>query len=1201
MKKEFKNAELAALHNTYSLAKNRYGQDDPRLLLHQKKLGIALLENGEYSLAKDVLGEALSLATVNLNKSDSELFEIEASLAKATYKTGDYSSGQDRFEKALSSSIAHLGEIHSCTSSILKDLSELFTERGDYNQAIPYIEKAISIDESLKGLDHPDIINSKIKLADNLYYLGSYEKAKIILEEALVNLQSHYGKSHPTYTVILNNLANILKELGDYEGSRNLLETALNKTISLYGDSHPSVAISQSNLANVLSDLGDYFGAKVLLEKALSIDISHYGDSHPTVTVRQNNLALVLQDLGDYAGAKDLLEKALSIDISHYGDSHPTVAVRQSNLALVLKDLGDYTGAKGLLEKALESDIRNLGASHPIVAVRQSNLALVLQALGDYEGAKILLEKALGSDVKHYRTFHPRIAVGQSNLSLVLQALGDYIGAKGLLEKVLDSDVQHYGASHPTVATRYNNLARVYFKMGDMQKALGYFKQAYSIFIKLLGAEHPHTKQVFGDIQRTQSLIKHICIFIVSSSELESERNEVHRVFDELNNIVPHLDLKPVKWETDTAGGLSLTGRIQNEINEKLFDSHIVIGLFHTKVSPYIKEEMDIAFKRRIKTFAYFKTDGNTYPDVEEYKQHIANQQVLYKDYETLADLKNHWWHNLLLYLVETYPYDSRIKYLNTSVNYDIKHLVGRREALQDIRRSLDKPNALLMLNGMRGVGKTTLAKAFIETYLPNYRYIIYTAVQDGFINALRIDFSLHKAIGIIIDKEDTDEKVFTMVIRNIQNIEGPNLWVIDNAKEDLSNYYNRLPSQPNWQVLITSRESIDGVPQLYLDVLTEEEALELFLKHYGAAIKPDQKVSINEITESVGYHTLTVELLGKLAKKKYGGRLRMLQEALAANGISLDSKIKLRANDANIKDKNTALINIVVQLFALDQLDSDSILLLRYWCLLPAVDIPQDDLAELIPWHDQDDLINVRDALLKKGWLQSTEPGQYRCHQIIQEAVLQQYPIDSWGEKLEEYLWHIKTVIGKVQNEDNPVNIFKWTIYVQSLVNKLKLIKSKALISLSDQLAGIYKNMGRYKESAALWKACIKDADVVYEDKDPTHAALQNNLALVLQDLGDYAGAKDLLEKALDSDIKHYGASYPEVAAKVINLGYVYLQMGEREKASELLAQALHILMGYFDKEHPKVQATMKMLFKVDQELKAEGKGSIFDGDSNQ
>ena len=676
--------------------------------------------------------------------------------------------------------------------------------------------------------------------------------------------------------------------------------------------------------------------------------------------------------------------------------------------------------------------------------------------------------------------------------------------------------------------------------------------------------------------------MKRICIFIASSGELDTERNEVHRAFDELNNIVPHLDLKPVKWETDTAGGLSLTGRIQNEINEKLFDSHIVIGLFHTKVGSYTKEEMDIAFERRIKTFAYFKTDGTTYSEIEDYKQHIKNQQVLTKDYETVEGLKNLWWHNLLLYLVETYPHDSNTSYLNTSVNYNIKQLVGRREALQDMRRNLDRRNALLLLNGMGGVGKTTLARAFINTYLPTYKHIIYTSVQDGFINALRLDFSLHKELKIAIEKEDDDEEVFTRVVRNIQNIEGPNLWVIDNAKEDLTKYYNRLPSQPNWQVLITSRESIDGVPQQYLGVLTQEEAFELFIRHYEVEVEAGQKALVHEITEAVGYHTLTVELLGKLAKKKYAGKLHELQEALAAKGISLDNKIKLKANESSIEDKNTALINIVVQLFALDQLSNEGTLLLKYWSLLPATDIPQDDLAELIPWDDKDDLINVRDALLEKGWLQSTEPGQYRCHQIIQEAVLQQYPIDSWDDLLEKYLWHIKDTIKIDEYKDNPAHKFKWAIYGKSVVNKLKGVKSKALIRLSDQLANIYEYMGRYRESAELLKHIIEDAEKAYEATDTIHAMLQNNLAAVLQDLGDYEGAKGLLEKALASDIKHYGASYPTVAVSQSNLALVLQALGDYLDAKGLLEKALDSAIKHYGASHPRVAVSQSNLANV-------------------
>ncbi len=59
-----------------------------------------------------------------------------------------------------------------------------------------------------------------------------------------------------------------------------------------------------------------------------------------------------------------------------------------------------------------------------------------------------------------------------------------------------------------------------------------------------------------------------IKIFIASSSELSNERNKIHEIFDHLNKCHQHLNIEPVKWETDLEKGSSKNQRFQDDINK---------------------------------------------------------------------------------------------------------------------------------------------------------------------------------------------------------------------------------------------------------------------------------------------------------------------------------------------------------------------------------------------------------------------------------------------------------------------------------------------------------------------------------------------------------------------------------------------------------------------------------------------------------
>ena len=65
-----------------------------------------------------------------------------------------------------------------------------------------------------------------------------------------------------------------------------------------------------------------------------------------------------------------------------------------------------------------------------------------------------------------------------------------------------------------------------------------------------------------------------------------------------------------------------------------------------------------------------------------------------------------------------------------------------------------------------------------------------------------------------------------------MQNLQGKNLFLIDNATKALQSLKDILPSPPSWHVLVTSRVEIEGFKRLGLDILSPEESKALFIKY---------------------------------------------------------------------------------------------------------------------------------------------------------------------------------------------------------------------------------------------------------------------------------------------------------------------------------------------------------------------------------
>ena len=660
------------------------------------------------------------------------------------------------------------------------------------------------------------------------------------------------------------------------------------------------------------------------------------------------------------------------------------------------------------------------------------------------------------------------------------------------------------------------------------------------------------------------------------------------------NEHFPLLHIKPATYKLKVVAG-SVAQRIQDEINKHLDYCDITLVFIYSHIGEFTEEELRRSLKGGQKVFVFFKQGFSTnklddnirYNKVLELRNEFEKLQNLqYLDYHNQYQLKGYLDNHVKEYINRTYnsPVTYRASnntsatthnpiYLNNVPSYELDDLVGREGVLQKVHETLHNNKSTLLLNGMGGVGKTTLAKAYVAQYGNNYRYIIWTPAQEGVEAGLQSDVLLLEKLNLT----EVNDNILARVVDRLQGYESPDLWVIDNVVDESNNLLPNLPNQ-NWKVLLTSRQQMEGPTPIDIELLTECEALDLFQKHYAVPI--DNSALVIEINEIVGHHTLTVELLGKLANKlPYKGKLDRLKEDLNNKGLKIADRVKLNAFDASTETNDT-LVNIVQKLFDLQGLEEEEVKLLKYWSLLPNTDLLLLDLKEVIPL-EEDALYALIDNLSTKGWL-SAGSSTCRCHQIIQEAVLKQYSVETWENELDSFLEHFDEVIYIDDYKDNPVDKFKWAIYGQSIIDKLKGYESKGMVEVFDSLGKIYWKMGRFSRAAYIKNKAISQANVLYKKNDAIHAHLANGLALVLKALGDYAGAKTLLETALTSTIEHFGESHPLVAIRQSNLALVLKALGDYINAKTLLETGLASLSSHYGEDHPEVAVSQSNLGNV-------------------
>ena len=188
----------------------------------------------------------------------------------------------------------------------------------------------------------------------------------------------------------------------------------------------------------------------------------------------------------------------------------------------------------------------------------------------------------------------------------------------------------------------------------------------------------------------------------------------------------------------------------------------------------------------------------------------------------------------------------------------------GRDDDLQAVHEKLFAGNTLLLLvNGEGGIGKTSLAAKYWQTYGDEYQHAAWLFAQKNLLDAL---LTLALPLQVSFPEAMPGEERLDMLLKAMANLDKPCLLIIDNVNdiEELEKHYPALRSCPNFHVLLTSRiTQFEQAQTFQIKPLQEEDALRVFKMHYPRH-RQDQDGLLKSIRTAVGGNTLVMELLAK-------------------------------------------------------------------------------------------------------------------------------------------------------------------------------------------------------------------------------------------------------------------------------------------------------------------------------------------------
>jgi len=404
-------------------------------------------------------------------------------------------------------------------------------------------------------------------------------------------------------------------------------------------------------------------------------------------------------------------------------------------------------------------------------------------------------------------------------------------------------------------------------------------------------------------------------------------------------------------------------------------------------------------------------------------------------------------------------------------------------------------------------------------------------------------------------------------VLAKLSTLDGKKFLVLDDIKdvEDNQNTIDKILGLKynGYKILITSREEIDSkeISSYYLDVLSLDDAKSLFNSIY----KVEDEILLEEILGYLDYHAFFIEKTALSIKKTLTPK--MIRDRFK-NGEFSKISVKRKQN----------FNQFLNQLFRLDNLDSEEILMLKQLSTLPSIEIGYEDLENIFDKNGDSAFEELLDYLCEKGWLSKLE-GSYKLHQIIKEYILVNHTPSF--EEIESVLDRFNALIDNSADPqvavDNQTNI----IYLESLATILDRlnIENEKVGEFFERFGNISYHLGRYKKVLKYYQKALAISEKVLGTEHPSTATTYNNLGGLYESMGEHEKALEYYQKALAIREKVLGTEHPSTATTYNNLGGLYESMGEHEKALEYYQKDLAISEKVLGTEHPSTATTYNNL----------------------
>lgn len=493
-----------------------------------------------------------------------------------------------------------------------------------------------------------------------------------------------------------------------------------------------------------------------------------------------------------------------------------------------------------------------------------------------------------------------------------------------------------------------------------------------------------------------------------------------------------------------------------------------------------------------------------------------------------------------------------------------------------------------VFLQGIAGIGKSELAKAYAKKYDKEYTNIMYITYSGDLKNDIvNMDFADD------VDENETDDAKFSRHHRHLRKLRVDSLLIIDNfntvtAKDSVLDVLLKY----HCRILFTTRSRFDNYTSMNLEEIADAEVLVNLMGCFYPEAEKNRPV-LKQIIQTVHSHTLAVEMSARLLESGIMEPLLLLNK-LKTEKAALDvtDTIDITKDGRSRKETYYDHIHTLFSLYQLSNAETD---VMRNLSLAPLTGIPGRLLANWLKLCD----MNIINGLIEKGFVQTVDGRTVTLHPMVQEVAMDETRpsvqkcrtlLDSIHEicllhgydisYYRQLFQMVESVIERIENDDMPYYLrfledtFPYMDKYHDLqgmklvLNELSaLLKDKSIASASDRALMI--NFRAYCEkkpdkAIKLQKEAIAMIPEITPDNALLVSNLYSNLGGFYKQSGKLERAKQNMEQAIRI-LEQYGLThFHDSIVQIANYAVLLTDMGQPNVGLSALKKLCRVIQEY-------------------------------------